>query len=111
MTLAALDAQALDACLARGEEHLAARFFRAAARAIAPAWLLTTSEDLRHPGVVGIRSFALRVANWYTGCVFRATTRDPVVLRAFLEVMGLVRSPASLLRPPVLARALARGLA
>lgn len=111
MTLAALEAQALDVCLAHGDENLAARFFRAAARAIAPAWLLTTSEDLRHPGATGARSFGLRVANWYTACVFRATMRDPVVLRAFLEVMGLVRSPASLLRPPVLARALARGLA
>ncbi len=110
MTLAALEAQALDACLARGDGNFAARFFRAAARAIAPAWLLTTSEDLRHPGAAGARSVALRIANWYTGCVFRATMRDPVVLRAFLEVMGLVRGPASLLRPAVLARALARGL-
>jgi len=31
-------------------------------------------------------------------------------LRAFLEVMGLVRRPVSLLRPRIVARALAGGL-
>ena len=80
MTVSALEAQALDACLSdqNGTEmrDLAPRFFRAAARAIDPAWLLTTSEDLRHPGAGGARPATLRLLNWYTGCIFRAAARD-----------------------------------
>ncbi|OLC79211.1 MAG: hypothetical protein AUH78_01155 [Gemmatimonadetes bacterium 13_1_40CM_4_69_8] len=114
MTVSALEAQALDGCLSGPNgmdlRGLAPRFFAEAARAIDPAWLLTTSEDLRHPGAGGARPVTLRLLNWYTGCVFRAATRDAEVLRAFLEVMGLVRRPVSLLRPRIVARALAGGL-
>src|SRR5204862_1507966 len=49
MTVAAQEAVALDACLQRGLDGLAQRFFKAAAVIVDVPWDIAVGNDLRHP--------------------------------------------------------------
>jgi hypothetical protein len=53
MTVTALQADALRTCLAAGERGLARRFYRAAARIVAPPWQLSAGGDLALPEIEG----------------------------------------------------------
>ena len=116
MTVAALEAEALDACLrerSRGPHapDLPRRFFRRAARVVDVPWTLAVGEDFRYPQVTGPKPPATDLMNWYIGHVHRATLRDPVVYRAFLEAMAMLRPPTILFHPRIIARALRAGVA
>ncbi len=119
MSLAALAAEALDRCLAdhlarhRGLSGVSARAQRAVARAADGAWTLATRTDLRLRGVAGddrgrLRRTADGALSRYTDRVAAAARTDPAVLVALVDVVGLVRPPAALLRPGIARRALAR---
>jgi 2-polyprenyl-6-methoxyphenol hydroxylase-like FAD-dependent oxidoreductase len=123
--VAALAAEALDRCL---DDHLATHddlsgvsfgAQRAVARATEGAWTLATRPDrgtttARSAGGTAtgrpgrVRRAADRARDRYADRVTAAACRDPVVLAAYLDVVGLVRPPATLLRPRVVGRALAR---
>ncbi len=119
MSVATLGAEALDRCLA---DHLAAHrdlagasagAQRAVARAAEGAWTLAAGADLRTPGVAGddrgrFRRAADGSLGRYADRVAAAACADPAVLAAFVDVVGLVRRPAALLRPDVAWRVLAR---
>lgn len=99
MTVCALEALALQACLRRGEHNLARRFFRRAARVIAIPWSLAVGNDLRYPAVEAPRGLLTRFVNWYVGKLHRAAWDDPAVAQAFLSVVNLVEPPSRLLHP------------
>ncbi len=110
MTTAALVALELGACLRDGGlVDLPARFFRRAAAVIDVPWAMSTLEDFRCPEVEGARPPGFPLIAGFLGKVHRATCRDERVALHFLRAMHMVESPATLLRPDILARVLLRG--
>jgi 2-polyprenyl-6-methoxyphenol hydroxylase-like FAD-dependent oxidoreductase len=99
MTVAALQAVALEHCLRQGPDDLAARYFRAAAKPIGVAWKLAVGGDLAVPEVEGPRSLSTRLTNKYVDMVQSAAETNTVVARRFLRVAGFHDSPASLMFP------------
>jgi 2-polyprenyl-6-methoxyphenol hydroxylase-like FAD-dependent oxidoreductase len=103
MSVAALQAAALQHTLAGGDRDLARRFFRAAAKPVDLAWHLTVGSDLALPQVQGPRPLPVRVINAYLNQVLTAAERDPAVAQQFLRVATL-QDPASRLFRPSTAR-------
>lgn len=104
MTVAAIEADVLRRLLERGRIPAPRDYFRAAARALAPAWDLATGADLADPRVEGPRSRGARVINGYVDRLQAAAVHDATLSRAFLEVSGLLAPPPSLMRPDRAAR-------
>lgn len=72
MTVAALEAEALKRCLLAGDDELARRFYRAAAKVIDPVWQLNAGGDLALPEIPGHRPLATRLINRYVARMQRA---------------------------------------
>jgi 2-polyprenyl-6-methoxyphenol hydroxylase-like FAD-dependent oxidoreductase len=104
MTVAALQALALDRCLRRGANALAARYFRAAAKPIGVAWQLAVGGDLSLPEVQGPRPLLMRLTNRYVDRIQAAAETDTLVAERFLRVAGFTEPPASLMHPSVMLR-------
>ena len=104
MTVAALEALALQRCLRRGEDGLARRYFRATAKVVGAAWQLAAGGDLSLPEVEGPRPLSVRIANKYVDRVLAAAESDTVVAEQFSKVGTLIDPPTRLLRPAVIAR-------
>ncbi len=104
MTVAALESLALDRCLRRGQDNLAARFFRAAAKPIGVAWQLAVGGDLALPEIEGPRPLSMRLANRYVDRVQAAAETNLAVAAQFLKVAGFSARPASLFAPSVVFR-------
>jgi 2-polyprenyl-6-methoxyphenol hydroxylase-like FAD-dependent oxidoreductase len=79
-------------------------FYREASRLIDAPWLIATSEAFRYPATTGPRPLggALPLLHAFLGRVFQKCGDDAFVLRAFLAVMNLEKSPFSLFNPRVL---------
>jgi 2-polyprenyl-6-methoxyphenol hydroxylase-like FAD-dependent oxidoreductase len=99
MSVAALQAAALQDTLAGGDRDLARRFFRAAAKPINLAWQLTVGSDLTLPQVQGPRPLPVRVINSYINRVLTAAERDSALAEQFLRVAALQHPATRLLRP------------
>jgi 2-polyprenyl-6-methoxyphenol hydroxylase-like FAD-dependent oxidoreductase len=99
MSVAALQAAALQDTLAGGDRDLARRFFRAAAKPINMAWQLTVGSDLALPQVQGPRPLLVRVINAYIERVLTTAERDRVVAEQFLRVAALQDPVTRLFRP------------
>jgi 2-polyprenyl-6-methoxyphenol hydroxylase-like FAD-dependent oxidoreductase len=104
MSVAACEAAVLSDCLRRGENDLARRFFKRAARAIDIAWTTAVGADLALPCVEGPRPLSTRAINAYVDKVFTAAEHDPRVARAFLDVAHLLAQPPHLMKPATLWR-------
>jgi flavin-dependent dehydrogenase len=109
MTVAALEALALDDELARGRGSLTRRFQRRAAKIVDLAWNAAIGEDLRYPQVEGPRPWPLRLINRYTARVLRAAGVDDRVATAFYRTLHCLAPPTALLAPGVVLRALRKG--
>jgi 2-polyprenyl-6-methoxyphenol hydroxylase-like FAD-dependent oxidoreductase len=105
MTVAALEALALQDCLSRGTEDLPRRFFKAAARPIRQAWRLAAGGDLALPEIGGAQPLPTRLFNGYVDRVLTAAEFDASALNQFTKVTGLVEPATRLLRPSMLWRA------
>jgi 2-polyprenyl-6-methoxyphenol hydroxylase-like FAD-dependent oxidoreductase len=106
MSVAAMEAAALDGCLAQGEARLAQRFFKQADKIIEIPWSTAVGNDLRFPEVEGPRNGMVRFINWYLEKLHRAAQHDPVVSVAFLQVVNLMAAPPSVMRPGIVWRVL-----
>jgi 2-polyprenyl-6-methoxyphenol hydroxylase-like FAD-dependent oxidoreductase len=106
MSVAAMEALDLQQELKRGTEALWQRFFRRAAHTINPPWQIVLSNDLRFPEVTGQRTLPMRLIAAYMTRLNKAARHDPVVARAFNQVIDLMASPQSLMRPRILLRVL-----
>jgi hypothetical protein len=104
MSMAALQAAALQETLAGGDRDLARRFFRAAAKPTNLAWHLAVGSDLTLPQVGGPRPLPVRVLNGYINRVLAAAERDPALAVQFLRVAALQHSATRLLRPSTAVR-------
>ena len=105
MTVAALEALALQRCLRRGEDGLARRYFRAAAKPIGVAWRFAVGGDLNLPEVEGPRPLSLRLTNRYVDRLQTAAESDIDVAEQLLKITGFVDHPTRLLHPKMLIRA------
>ena len=113
MTVAALEALELDACLRAGEggpAGLPRRFYRRAARVIDGPWQLAAGGDFAYPEVAGRKAPGTDLFNRYAARVQRAATRDPEVCRALVAVTNLLAPPAALFGPRVLWRVARAGM-
>lgn len=106
MTVAALQADALRACLASGRTGLERRFLRATTRLVDHAWQMAVGSDLALPEVDGERPLHVRLLNAYIERVLRVAQRDRVVATAFRNVVGMLQPPPHLMRPAVALRVL-----
>lgn len=102
MTVAAMEAAALQRCLRRGRHDLAQRFFRAAVKPINMAWQVAVGGDLALPEVVGPRPLSVRLANRYVEWVQTASETSLVAGGQFLKVAALSAPSSSLFAPRVL---------
>ncbi|HQY92044.1 hypothetical protein [Caldilinea sp.] len=98
MSTAAMQAQALQACLAQGQIDLARRFFREAATAIGNPWNLTVGNDQRLSGAA--LPAPKHLLNWYMDKLQIVARRDPEVALAAEGGQSLCRR-ASLLHPHI----------
>jgi len=108
MSVAALEAKALDEELARGIHGLAPRFYNRARAIIDIPWAIATGEDLRIPHVEGKRPTGFRLMSRYLERLHAVAAEDPIVCRQFMTVLNLLASPASLFSPPIAWRVLTR---
>lgn len=110
MTVAALEAVALQECLAadRALQDLHYRFFAHAAKVIDIPWMMTTGEDFRYPAVPGKRPRGTALLHRYMNRVHLAATHDEVVCRAFFDVANLLKAPTSLFHPALVWRVFRR---
>jgi 2-polyprenyl-6-methoxyphenol hydroxylase-like FAD-dependent oxidoreductase len=119
MTVAALGASALDACL--GEQRrmrpagdldgLAKRFQKQLSRVVATPWLLATGEDFRYPTTEGAQPpLATRLLRPYVDRLLVTAAENPTAQEMFLQVLHLVKPPTALFHRRVLAPVLVQVL-
>lgn len=111
MSAAAVGSRILGECLRHCRSvrtsGLAGRFQTRLAKANARPWLLATGEDYRYHEVDGPPpSRMTRVTHRYLDQVTALATRSQCVHQRMVEVLHLIRSPASLFTPWLLARVL-----
>ncbi len=111
MTVSALDAMTLDACLREQQSSPRPDFEQhvqqALATMVANAWLASSSEDLRWPGVAlhGARPAPLLpLLHRYMNQVLYGAVEDSRITHEYLNVITMVKSPAALSRPEIVAR-------
>ncbi|MEP0710152.1 NAD(P)/FAD-dependent oxidoreductase [Parvibaculum sp.] len=117
MTQGATAARILDTCVARRRKSgklslkgFGPVFQREYAKFADQCWLISTTEEYRDPMVAAHPPLWTKFANWYLEQVHELSWSDRRAAHSFLEVMHLLRPPASLLAPPLAARVLAHGL-
>jgi hypothetical protein len=109
MSSAALQAVALGSSIdAVGIDSpaLATRFYKASSKVIANPWAIAVGGDFAFPQTTGPKPPMTDLINSYVKKAIIAAQYDPVVARAIWEVQGLLASPPSLMKPPVMVRAL-----
>lgn len=109
MTTAAIQAQTLDELLTERKgalDGLWRVFFKQVAKAIDIPWQTAVGEDFRFPETEGKKAPGTDFINAYVARVHRCSHTDPVVCKAFIEVMNLLKPPTSLFHPALLWRVL-----
>jgi len=109
MTVAALQAVALQRCLEHGDRRLTRRFIHTAAKIADHAWKMATGADLAVPNVDGPRTVPLQLVNAYTDRLLRVAATNPTVAVAFIRVAGMVDPLPTLARPTIALRVLRSG--
>lgn len=99
MSVAALEAVALDRALSTGGDRWSEHYVRAAARIVDVAWSLATGSDLSLPEVAGERPLATRLSNAWAERILRAAESDSFVAETFGSVTDLLAPPDVLIRP------------
>jgi 2-polyprenyl-6-methoxyphenol hydroxylase-like FAD-dependent oxidoreductase len=113
MTVAALEAEALDELLQATASNWEQRFQRQAAKVVADPWTMGTGEDLRWEGVQLNGKPAnpvTRLIQGYMDLLLPVACTDSVVSAAFMQVVGMLAPPTALMRPAILLRVLWRTL-
>lgn len=104
MTVAAIEADALGACLASGDADLARRFFAAIAPTVEAAWAMAAAGDLRFVDIPVELPRQARMMNAYMARLVDAAQRDAVISEAYQRVANLIDPPSALRRPSIAIR-------
>jgi pimeloyl-ACP methyl ester carboxylesterase/2-polyprenyl-6-methoxyphenol hydroxylase-like FAD-dependent oxidoreductase len=108
MTVAALEAAALQRALRRGTGGLRRRYLRATTKIVDHAWQMAITSDLAQPQVEGRRPFSWRLTNAYTERLVQAAAVDGEVTAAFARVSGMLERPPKLFSPAIARRVLGK---
>lgn len=103
ISAAAMHAVALGGWLGTGEPS-AQPYFRRVRGIVDDAWRTSAEQDRFLPHVEAPRVFGWRLRRRVTEGVLAATVTDPVVHRAFLEVVNMTAGPERLRTPEILLR-------
>jgi flavin-dependent dehydrogenase len=106
MTVAAMEAKALDEWLEQDTSQQAKHFFAKASDVIDLAWDAAVGTDLSFSGVEGKRTPLVRFLNWYVGKLHTAAQHDAQVSIAFLKVINMIAPPPSMMHPRIVWRIL-----
>ena len=117
MTVAALEAEALDGCLRNPPSAakasvsgmragLTKQFFKTIAPLVDVPWSLASGADFRFPEVAGRRVCGAALLDQYMDRLVHAALSDNEIGLAFLEVVHLMRLPKTLFQPRMIARVL-----
>jgi 2-polyprenyl-6-methoxyphenol hydroxylase-like FAD-dependent oxidoreductase len=104
MTVAVMEATALDKSLQKGLKHLSKRFFAKVSKVIDLSWNVATGNDLSFPEVRGNRTNIIRFLNWYIRKLHAAAHHDADVSIAFLKVINMIAPPPIILQPKIMWR-------
>ena len=111
MSVAAVSAGRLGDCLDAGKDDLTSRYLAAVDGIVDHAWSMAQGADARYlPAAQARQPPPVRLLGRYQQRLVAAAADDPAVASAFLEVMGLIATPPSLLRPGVALRVFAHAL-
>ncbi|MBO8162860.1 MAG: hypothetical protein H0Z34_03950 [Brevibacillus sp.] len=109
MSVTALGADALDACL---KEHavynkgslagLSRRYFAKVSKIIDTAWMAAVTEDFRYPQASGKKPYGTRWLNWYMGELFELASIDQKVYFQVILVQNMVASSRTLFSPYII---------
>jgi len=106
MTVAALEALLLDACLQKGMQKGFSRVFqKKVARMLAQPWLLATGAD-RHDSNAKTKGFISNLARTYTDALIAQLSQDPSLFLTFLEVVHMLKRPGVLFSPQIMLKVL-----
>jgi 2-polyprenyl-6-methoxyphenol hydroxylase-like FAD-dependent oxidoreductase len=106
MSVAALQAQALQGALVQRDDRLEQRFFRAAAKVIDLPWNITAGNEMQMAPGGPHGSLGQRLRHRWVQRVLRTAQHDVHVARAFLNVARLLQPGSTLLRPGIVVRVL-----
>jgi flavin-dependent dehydrogenase len=106
ITVAALEALALRRHLEQGIQPQPRRVFADLARVVDVPWDIAAGGDLVFPGVPGRRTLKGRLISAYLARLHAAAAHDATLASAFVQVIGMVAPPQSLLGPGVALRVL-----
>ena len=105
MSSSAMQAMELDDALRTGgQDDLARRFFKKAARVIDIPWMIAVGADFNFPATTGRKPFATDVINRYVHRLQVGMNDDVDLGLAFFAVQMLEKSATSLFRPSVIWR-------
>lgn len=108
MTSAALQAAALHQCLSNVDDvEFSRRYFRAAAKTLAPIWWTNRFFDFTVMPADDWRSKPKQLLNWCTNKVWAAAATDIVLTETFVRTLELLDRPTILLQPKLLKRVIA----
>jgi 2-polyprenyl-6-methoxyphenol hydroxylase-like FAD-dependent oxidoreductase len=106
MTVAALEAHALDEQLSENKVISAKSYFAKVSKIIAESWDAAVGTDLSFSEVEGQRTPLIRFLNWYFSKLHIAAHTDADVSVAFLKVINMMSPPPSILHPRIIWRVL-----
>jgi 2-polyprenyl-6-methoxyphenol hydroxylase-like FAD-dependent oxidoreductase len=111
MTVAAFEAQALEATLADNPNlaDLHHRFFVKVAKIVDIPWSMATGEDFRYPSIEGKRPAGTAFLHSFMTRVHHVARHDELVCRTFFEVANMLKPPTALFAPTVVWRLLTGG--
>jgi 2-polyprenyl-6-methoxyphenol hydroxylase-like FAD-dependent oxidoreductase len=108
MTVAALEALTLDACLQKGmQKGFAHTFQKKVSRVLTVPWMLATSAD-RRDSQAQTRGFLSNLTRSYMDALITLLSKDQTVFLTFLEVVHMLRHPSALFSPPIMLKVLTK---
>jgi 2-polyprenyl-6-methoxyphenol hydroxylase-like FAD-dependent oxidoreductase len=111
MTIAALGAMTLDECLTthrrKGLDGLPRYFQRKLAKINETPWQLATASDYHVPGIEGMHpSWIEKLTYRYIDNVVKLLPTVPLANKTFISVLHMIKPPAALFHPGIVARVL-----
>ncbi|MCU0541761.1 MAG: 2-polyprenyl-6-methoxyphenol hydroxylase-like oxidoreductase [Oscillatoriaceae cyanobacterium Prado104] len=115
MTVAAMDAQILDECLQKQRDRypegdltgFGRQFQKKLAKLHEIPWMFAISQDSRYPGSQGAKpDLGTRLVIEYMELVLKAVVDDIKVCQAFVEVVHMIKPPATLFHPRIAVKAI-----